>query len=155
MRGLLSHVQGKGDLALRKAVDDLHGQSTVKKAHLRAPKLSKVAPFVLYDLRHTCLTRWAQYLDAFTLKKLAGHESLSTTMKYVHLNERDSDLRLNEAREKIELERGGHKIGHNADTASNAVSREARKSKKKEDLWCARRGSNPRPNDSKSFALSN
>src|SRR5271165_2345908 len=111
MRGLLSHVQGKGDLALRKAVDDLHGQSTVKKAHLRAPKLSKVAPFVLYDLRHTCLTRWAQYLDAFTLKKLAGHESLSTTMKYVHLNERDSDLRLNEAREKIELERGGHKIG--------------------------------------------
>ena len=93
--------------------------------------MSKVAPFLLYDLRHTCLTRWAQYLDAFTLKKLAGHESLSTTMKYVHLNERDSDLRLDEARQKIELERGGHKIGHNADTSSNVVSREARKPKKK------------------------
>jgi integrase len=68
------------------------GQSTVKKAHLRALKLSKVAPFVLYDLRLTCLTRRAQYLDAFTLRELAGHESLRTTMKYVHLNERDSDL---------------------------------------------------------------
>jgi integrase len=130
------------------------GQSTVKKSHLRALKSSKVVAFVLYDLRHTCLTRWAQYLDAFTLKKLAGHESLSTTMKYVHLNERDSDARLSEARERIEFERGGHKIGHSADPAFKAVSEEVRKSKKKEELWCARRGSNPRPNDSKSFALS-
>ncbi len=130
-------------------------QSTVKKAHTRALKASSVAPFVLYDLRHTCLTRWAQYLDPFTLKKLAGHESLSTTMKYVHLNERDSDLRLNEAREKIEVERGGHKIGHSPKIAPEAASDDTHMSKEEKDLWCARRGSNPRPNDSKSFALSN
>ena len=42
------------------------------------------------------------YLDPFTLKKLAGHESLETTMKYVHLNEIDSELRLSEARERMQ-----------------------------------------------------
>src|SRR5947209_17327332 len=51
-------------------------QSSIKRQHLAALKESGVARFVPYDLRHTCLTRWARYLDPFTLKKLAGHESL-------------------------------------------------------------------------------
>ncbi len=92
-------------------------QSSLKKAHLRALKSSAVARFVIYDMRHTCLTRWAKYLDPFTLKKLAGHQSLSTTMKYIHLNESDSEARLHEAREKIANEQdeaqGRHKSGHN------------------------------------------
>jgi integrase len=92
-------------------------QSSVKKQHKRAVKESKVTPFVPYDLRHTCLTRWARYLDPFTLKKLAGHESLETTMKYVHLNESDSENRLLEARDKMQKARaekvqGGHSFGH-------------------------------------------
>ena len=65
--------------------------STLKKQHQKALTLSKVQPFVLYDLRHTCLTRWAKVMDPFTLKKLAGHTDLTTTMRYVHLN--DSDVR--------------------------------------------------------------
>ena len=28
-------------------------------------------------------------LDPFTLKKLAGHTDLNTTMRYVHLNDED------------------------------------------------------------------
>jgi integrase len=82
-------------------------QSSIKKHHWKAIKTSGVARFVPYDLRHTCLTRWAKYLDPFTLKRLAGHESLETTMKYIHLNEADSEARLREARKKIESERQG------------------------------------------------
>jgi integrase len=70
-------------------------------AHRRALKASEVAPFVLYDLRHACLTRWAKYLDPFTLKKLAGHESLETTMRYIHLNESETEARLKQTRDKL------------------------------------------------------
>src|SRR6185369_227071 len=66
---------------------------------------SKLAEW-LDSFRMTCdtpaFTRWAKYLDPFTLKILAGHESLETTMKYIHLNEADSETRLRDAREKIE-----------------------------------------------------
>ncbi len=132
-------------------------QSSLKKQHLKALKSSKVLPFVPYDLRHTCLTRWAKWLDPFTLKKLAGHECLSTTMKYIHLNESDSDARLGEARRKIESEHGegGHKCGHSHSPATSTHSETVLKHKQKNDLWRARRGSNSRPIDSKSIALSN
>ncbi|MGA8598590.1 MAG: tyrosine-type recombinase/integrase, partial [Bryobacteraceae bacterium] len=76
-------------------------ESPVKKAHYRALKESGVTPFVIYDLRHTCLTRWAKYMNPFALKKLAGHESLETTMKYVHLNERQTEDHLAEVRDKL------------------------------------------------------
>jgi integrase len=82
--------------------------STRKKQHQSALAASGVSPFVVYDLRHTCLTRWAKTLDPFTLMKLAGHADLSTTMRYVHLN--DDDVRA--AIQKSELAKGGHKIGH-------------------------------------------
>ena len=39
---------------------------------------SGVAPFDLYTLRHTCLTRWAPHMDAFTLgymQRVSGHKS--------------------------------------------------------------------------------
>jgi integrase len=71
---------------------------------------AKVAPFVPYDMRHTCLTRWAKVLDPFTLKRLAGHADLTTTMRYVHLN--DDDVRA--AMEKV---RHGHKSGHTQNLA--------------------------------------
>jgi len=135
-------------------------QSSIKKQHRKALKASEVVTFVPYDLRHTCLTRWARYLDPFTLKKLAGHESLETTMKYIHLNEADSEARLREARNKIDSERGevrgGHTFGHTANTErpDNLPDKEVNDFDS-EGCWRARRGSNSRPNDSKSFALSN
>jgi integrase len=61
--------------------------SSVKKQHAKALKESKVASFVLYDIRHTCITRWSKKVDAFTLHHLAGHVSMATTQRYVHVSE--------------------------------------------------------------------
>lgn len=88
--------------------------STLKKRHAAALKASGVVPFVLYDFRHTCITRWAKHMDPFTLHVLAGHTDMNTTKRYVH----PSDADILEAMDKV---RGGHKIGH---TAENAKSEE-------------------------------
>jgi integrase len=82
--------------------------STLKKQHATALKLSGVTPFVLYTLRHTCITRWAKHMDPFTLHVLAGHTDMNTTKRYVHPS--DADIR--EAMEKVQA---GHKIGHTAE----------------------------------------
>jgi integrase len=63
--------------------------STLKKQHAAALKASGVAPFVLYTFRHTCITRWAKYMDPFRLHILAGHTDMKTTMKYVHMSDAD------------------------------------------------------------------
>jgi integrase len=83
---------------------------TLKKQHEAALTASGVPRFVIYDLRHTCLTRWAKTMDPFTLKKLAGHSDLNTTMRYVHLN--DDDVRAAMTRAQ-----GGHTSGHTSTPA--------------------------------------
>jgi integrase len=70
-------------------------RDTLKKAHERAIKDAGVERFVIYSLRHTCLTRWAVAgMDASTLMYLAGHECLATTMRYIHLAAHDAQKRL-------------------------------------------------------------
>ena len=60
--------------------------SSIKKHHAAALKTSKVEPFVVYSLRHTCLTRWAESgLNPYELMRRAGHADLQTTMRYVHM----------------------------------------------------------------------
>lgn len=61
--------------------------SSVKKQHAAALKQSGVSRFVLYDIRHTAITRWSKKVDAFTLHSLAGHVSMATTQRYVHVDE--------------------------------------------------------------------
>jgi integrase len=58
--------------------------STIRDHHAKAVEASGVPPFVLYALRHTCLTRWAAHMDPYTLGYLAGHSSFVTTERYVH-----------------------------------------------------------------------
>ncbi len=61
-------------------------QSSIKKQHSAALKVSKVEPFVIYSLRHTCLTRWAESgMNPYELMRRAGHADLDTTMRYVHM----------------------------------------------------------------------
>jgi len=91
-------------------------QSTLKRQHEKACKLGKLAAFVPYTFRHTCLTRWAGILDPYTLAYLAGHSDFGTTRRYVHPN-------LNTAREALERARvaqSGHKIGHSPEQHSGS-----------------------------------
>ena len=59
-------------------------QSSLKKQHAKACKLAGVEYFPPYTLRHTCLTRWAEVMDPYTLAYLAGHSDFGTTRRYVH-----------------------------------------------------------------------
>jgi len=79
--------------------------STLKKQQANALEICGVEPFVLYTLRHTCITRWAKYMDPFTLHVLAGHTDMNTTERYVHPNEEH----IREAMSKVW---GGHTSGH-------------------------------------------
>jgi len=88
--------------------------SSLKKQHAAAVRASGIAPFVLYTLRHTCITRWSKYMDPFTLHVLAGHADMNTTKRYVH----PSDADILEAMEKV---RGGHKTGHTAGSTIPAM----------------------------------
>jgi integrase len=93
--------------------------STLKKQHGAALRASGVDPFVIYSLRHTCLTRWAESgMDTFTLKKLAGHANIGTTMRYVHM----TDARSREALSKVWKVQSGHKIGHNVKPQASSDS---------------------------------
>jgi integrase len=55
----------------------------------------------LYELRHTCLTRWAEHMDPYTLVYLAGRSDLAMTKRYVHPQKET-------VRKAMEKARGGH-----------------------------------------------
>ena len=88
-------------------------KSTLKKQHSKACSLAKVPPFPLYTFRHTCLTRWAAYMDPYTLAYLAGHSDFSTTRRYVHPQAQT----IRDAIERARAGRGGHSSGHNSEIA--------------------------------------
>jgi integrase len=79
--------------------------SSVKKQQISAFKESGVLPFELYCLRHTRLTRWAPYMDPWTLGYLAGHTDMSVTRRYVHPQQKTIQAALERA--------SGHNSGHN------------------------------------------
>jgi hypothetical protein len=59
-------------------------------------------------------------MDPFTLMYLAGHKSLATTMRYIHLAGSDAQIKLQETRQRMNVSSqvpGGHNIGHNAESS--------------------------------------
>jgi integrase len=96
-------------------------KSSLRKQHRKAITLAKLEPFNLYTLRHTCLTRWAAYMDPYTLAYLAGHSDFSTTKRYVHPQAdtvRSAMQRAHEARGSHSFDhsrRNGSKIGEGPD----------------------------------------
>ncbi len=96
-------------------------KSTLKKQHKKALAASKVEPVTLYTFRHTCLTRWAAFLDPYTLAYLAGHSDFSTTRRYVH-------PQADTIKAAIEKTRGGHRIGHSESETTESIEPSAVKS---------------------------
>jgi integrase len=91
-------------------------KSSLKKQHPKAFELAKVSNFPLYTFRHTCLTRWAAYMDPYTLGYLAGHSDFATTRRYVHPQAHT----IMEAIERARNAQGGHKTGHRSETADQS-----------------------------------
>jgi integrase len=91
-------------------------KSSLKKLHPKAWRLAKVTDFPLYTFRHTCLTRWAAYMDPYTLGYLAGHSDFATTRRYVHPQAHT----ILEAIERARNAQGGHKTGHRSETAAES-----------------------------------
>jgi len=96
-------------------------KSTLKKQHKKACVLAGVEPFTFYTFRHTCLTRWAEVMDPYTLAYLAGHSDFSTTKRYVHPQTETVLAAFDRAREA----KGRHSFGHSQprrDTEAESAS---------------------------------
>ena len=94
-------------------------------------KTASVESFKLYDLRHTCLTRWAPHMDPWTLMYLAGHADMAATKRYIHPQDaptqeamkrareatrRRAEGTLEQARKIIEVPQGGDNSGDNGES---------------------------------------
>ena len=82
--------------------------SSLQGQHAKACKHASVEHFPLYTFRHTCLTRWAPFIDPWTLAYLAGHRDMSITKRYVHPQEYNTRVAI----EKARLALSGHSSGH-------------------------------------------
>ena len=78
---------------------------TVRRAHVKNLKSAGLRHFVLHSIRHTFLTRLGEAgCDVWTLARIAGHNSIKVSSRYVHPSE--------DAMQAAMLRLGGHKIGH-------------------------------------------
>jgi site-specific recombinase XerD len=65
----------------------------VDRSLAAATSAGKIEDVTLHTMRHTFCTRLAAAgVDVRTIQELAGHEEIETTMKYVHLVERNLHL---------------------------------------------------------------
>ncbi len=77
----------------------------INNAHDRAVRDSKVAPFRLYDLRHTWATRAAESgIDLVTLAALLGHSKIQMVLRYAHPTQ-EHQIRAVERMEQFVAER--------------------------------------------------
>jgi integrase len=93
--------------------------STINEQHNKARTAANLTGVVIYDFRHTRITRWAKVLPLPTVQRLAGHTSIATTMRYIHITDDDVVAAMakeqSEAVKRLEAERG-HKEGHSHNT---------------------------------------
>ena len=78
-------------------------------AHDRAVRDSKVAPFRLYDLRHTWATRASMSgIDLVTLAAMLGHSRIQMVLRYAHPTQQHQ----HQAMEKLERFVSEQRIAH-------------------------------------------
>ena len=91
--------------------------SDVENAHKRVLAASGLA-LVIYDLRHTFATRFAEATngDVVALAAILGHANLRTVMRYVHVSRehRRSQMRRFVEAEKIRVKSGSNGSAENA-----------------------------------------
>ena len=90
--------------------------SSLQGQHAKACTLAKLEHFPLYTFRHTCLTRWAPFMDPWTLAYLAGHRDMSITKRYVHRQEYNTRAAIEKARAALSGHNSGHSLILNATT---------------------------------------
>jgi integrase len=101
--------EAKSDCVFPRATKSGHVESaTLKKQHEATVTAAGVSAFVIYDFRHTRITRWSKVLPLPVVQRLAGHTDISTTMRYVHVS--DADVRAAMAKEQEEKD--GHTSRH-------------------------------------------
>ena len=82
--------------------------SSLQGQHARACLMAKLEHFPIYTFRHTCLTRWAPFMDPWTLAYLAGHRDMSITKRYVHPQENNTRAAMEKARLALSRHSSGH-----------------------------------------------
>lgn len=90
--------------------------SSLQGQHAKACTIAKLEHFPLYTFRHTCLTRWAPFMDPWTLAYLAGHRDMSITKRYVHRQEYNTRAAIEKARAALSGHNSGHSLILNATT---------------------------------------
>jgi integrase len=94
-------------------------QSTLRKQHEKACTDVGLAYFPFYTFSHTCLTKWSQHMDPYTLAYFAGHSDFGTTRRYVHPNLESGRA----AMERAGVAAGGHNSGHTPETTNSDQSK--------------------------------
>ena len=98
--------------------------STLRGQHAHASTMAKLQHFPIYTFRHTCLTRWAPFIDPWTLAYLAGHRDMSTTKRYVHPQEYSTRVAMEKAWVALSRHSSGRSpiLSTEAQTGNLAVS---------------------------------
>ena len=99
--------------------------STLKKPHAKVLEAAGVVPFELYILRHTCLTRWGEYMDPWKLHKYAGHADMKTTQRYIHPRDESMEdaMARDRAAREVRLARGRHTPGYTKNAQDSDANR--------------------------------
>lgn len=93
----------------------------VNNAHDRAVRQSMVAPFRLYDLRHTWATRAAESgIDLVTLAAMLGHSKINMVMRYAHPTQEHQMKAIKRLEEFVSAQRIAA-VERNAQMVSQAV----------------------------------
>jgi integrase/recombinase XerD len=84
---------------MAKEIPIFHKLPSEQKINLRLKEIAqiiKLEPFTFHDSRHTFATRFLRFGGKLeVLQKLLGHESIKTTMIYVHIESSNSEAQIN------------------------------------------------------------